>query len=120
MIEQVQYKNYQIQLNPQIRNDMRICLEKDNGIDIIAYILQMSNQYGYTLDRYHRVSTLIRNLFFAMNPVQNEYKKVRNFFEYSNCMIDDIVFDNSAKDIELEISIYIILKKLRDVFYQSE
>ena len=117
MIEQVQYKNFEITLNAQIKSDMLCCLENSNGIDIIAYILKMSQQFGYTVDRFNRVNCLIRNLFFAMNPAHNEYEKVRLFFEYSNCITHELPIETFN---ELEMIIYTILTLLRNVFYQDE
>lgn len=117
MINQIQYKNYQIKLNPQIIADMNKCLQNDNGLDMIAYILKISNKDGYTVTRFNKVASMIRNLFFAMNPAHPYYEKVRLFFEYSNCIIDDIPIDDAAED--LEIAIYVILKKLRNIFLEQ-
>jgi hypothetical protein len=117
MIQHIQYKNFELELNPQIKNDMYLCLEKDNGIDIIAHILVIAQNHGLSVDSFNRVSCLIRNLFFAMNPAQNDYEKVRLFFEYSNCIIHDLPNETFN---QLEMAIYIILTKLRNIFYQNE
>jgi hypothetical protein len=116
MIEQIQYKNYILTLKPQIKNDMKLCLEKDNAIDIIAHILKIAKKQGYSLDSFNRVSCLIRNLFFAMNPTQDEYEKVRLFFEYSNCITNDIPTETFD---QLEMAIYTILSTLRNIFFQE-
>lgn len=118
MINLINYKNYELELDTQIITDMHKCLQKDNAINMIGYLLKISSKDGYTVTRFTRIARLIRNLFFAMNPDHQYYEKVRLFFEYSNCIIISINIDDTFQDIE--IVIYQILKKLRNVFLEEK
>jgi hypothetical protein len=118
MIKIVQYKGFEIKLNHQIINSMRSAIQKDNAINIIDYLLDFSTKDGYTLDRYHRIACMIRNIFFAMNPAHPEYEKIRIFFEYSDCItykIPPFEFFNQK-----DINICITLMELRNVFTNQQ
>lgn len=112
--KKIEYKGFKIEIDLELIDYLEQFLKKESATFIMLYIIKNSTWKGYTLSRFHDVATTIRNLFFAMKPDNPEYEKVRLFFEFSNCLIDNIEVNNNSRDIDL--AIYVIIIKLRNIF----
>jgi hypothetical protein len=119
MFIKVQYKNFELDLDPKLEGAMTTCLTKDTATNMIVYLLKISKHEGFTPNRFFKFGRMLRHIFFAMNPAFNEYEKVRLFFEYSNCIINDIPEHEFSKFEEIDIAIYSNIYYLRQATYPT-